>query len=357
MKRSRIGLLGVVGVAGLARALQRQQVVVLTYHGVLADGSEHDYLNHNFVSAEEFDAQLRHLVRHYRPVPLRDLVSAYRHGRTPPPGSVTVTFDDGFANNYSVAYPILRRHSVPFTIFVTTGLIDRAPGAMLWTERAKRAVYFHAGQSIRLEFEGLDLELDLRTPAARAEACKRVNQRLKSLVPAARDRALDALETVCGPQPVREDERERYDFLTWAQVKELANAGVEIGSHTVNHPILTTLDADGVRLELAESKRRIETELGQDCYAFAYPNGSAADFGAREKEALRACGYTCGLSLKGTLNGVPDLYEIDRINIGRHLDMNGFRVATTGLLGVARRTRDRIVGAAKTERSTGRGPM
>jgi peptidoglycan/xylan/chitin deacetylase (PgdA/CDA1 family) len=163
--------------------------------------------------------------------------------------------------------------------------------------------------------------------------------------PGARNRALDELERVCGSRPVQEHVRERYDFLTWAQAREMASSGVEIGSHTVSHPILTTLDDGALRHELAESKRSVERALGQDCLSFAYPNGSPADFGAREKAALRECGYLCGLSLNGSLNDSPDLYEVDRINVGRQLDPPAFHVAMTGMLGAARRTRNRIFGS------------
>ena len=130
MKRSAVLLLDRFGAVGVARALQRSRAVVLTYHGVLNGAADYDYLNHNFIAAESFDAQMRYISRHYRPIALRDLLAAYREGRRPPGRSVVVTFDDGFANNSSVAFPILRRHSVPFTVFVTTGLLD-TPGAMV----------------------------------------------------------------------------------------------------------------------------------------------------------------------------------------------------------------------------------
>ena len=155
------------------------------------------------------------------------------------------------------------------------------------------------------------------------------------------------LEAACGPQPIREHEHERYDFLTWSQAREMASAGVEIGSHTVSHPILTTLDAVALQAELGESKRRVEEALKRECAAFAYPNGSRADFGPREQNAIRDLGYTCGLSLNGSLNERPDLYEIDRINVGRHLDMPAFRVALTGILGTARRTRNWLRGLTR----------
>ena len=344
MKRSAISLMDRFGAVQVARVLQRSRAVVLTYHGVLDGDDDYDYLNHNFIAAESFDAQMRYICRHYRPIALRDLVKAYREGRTPPARSVAVTFDDGFANNYSVAFPILRRHSIPFTVFVATGLLD-TPGAMLWTERAKRSLFFYPERSVSLNLDGSARTLDLSSPAARADASKSVLQRLKRLPPTARNRALDDIERVCGARPVQDHERERYDFLTWAQTREMASAGVEIGSHTVNHPILTTLDAGALRDELVESKRQIETALGEECVSFAYPNGSPADFGAREKAALRESGYACGLSLNGSLNDRPDLYEVDRINVGRHLDPPAFHVAMTGILGAARRTRNRILGS------------
>ena len=109
-----------------------------------------------------------------------------------------MTFDDGFANNFSVAFPILRRHGVPFTVFVTTGLLD-TPGAMLWTERAKRSLYLYPERSVTIRLDGIDLTLDLSSPSSRADACKSVLQRMKRLPPDARNQALDDLEAVVRP--------------------------------------------------------------------------------------------------------------------------------------------------------------
>src|SRR6185503_13067568 len=86
MKRSAVSLLDRWGAVALARALQRSRAVVLTYHGVLDGSAEYDYLNHNFIAAEVFDSQMRYIRRHYRPIALRELVAAYREGRTPPQG-------------------------------------------------------------------------------------------------------------------------------------------------------------------------------------------------------------------------------------------------------------------------------
>ena len=180
----------------------------------------------------------------------------------------------------------------------------------------------------------------LDSPGAREQVTRRVLQMLKRRAPADRDVALLEIESTCGRPELKAEELERYQFLTWTQARAMASAGVELGSHTVHHPILSTLDDGTLAEELAASKKRIEAEIGQDCYAFAYPNGQPGDFGAREKRALQAAGYSCGLSLGGTLNPTRrDPFELDRINIGRQFDGPVYQAAVTGLLGTLRTMR------------------
>lgn len=330
-----------LGVLRLARELQRGRCAILTYHGVLSGSDDgYDFLNHNFVAAEAFERQLRHVTQYYRPISLAQLCACYQRNTPPPPRSVALTFDDGFANNLSVAFPLLQKYSFPFTVFLTTAMLDQS-GAQLWSERVKRAIYMYPRDSVRLRLPEGERLCQLGTAAAREGSVRQVLQRLKRLPPSDRDVVLQAIEATCGRPELRPHEMERYQFLSWSQVRAMAAAGVEFGSHTVHHPILATLDDSALRRELVESKQRIEAELKQECYALAYPNGSPADFGLREKSALRAAGYRCALSLGEGLNSTgADLYELDRINIGRQFDDATIQAALTGVLGGARRARD-----------------
>jgi peptidoglycan/xylan/chitin deacetylase (PgdA/CDA1 family) len=324
--------------------------VILTYHGVLSGSAEYSFLNHNFIAAEVFEQQLKHICQYYRPIALRDLIACYEKGIAPPHHALAVTFDDGFANNYSIAYPLLRRYGVPFTVFLTTGLIDR-PGAQLWTERVKRAIFLYPGDAVVLPLLGEEARYSLTSARTRAAAAREVLLTLKSLPVAQRNAGVEAIERVCGHAPIGADERERYDFLSWEQILEMASAGVEFGSHTVDHPILATLDTAALHTEINESKRRIEESLERPCYAFAYPNGSAADYGQREMRALRAAGYRCALSLRFTVNGRhPDLFQLDRINVGRQLDRSMFEAEAAGVIAGVRAAR-RMMGGG-TNRAT-----
>ena len=341
MKRNAARLASSLGIVAAARELQAGQTAVLTYHGVLSDTFDaDDFLDHNFVSASAFASQIDYVCEHYEPVSIRDLAGWYLSGRRPPRRAIAITFDDGFANNYSVAFPILRERGVPFTVFVTTGMVGTS-GAQLWTERVKRAIYLCQAQSASLVLDGRPVTLDLSSPSKRTAAARAAVQQLKRCALPERDAAVSIIEDVCGrPLPAHRD-HERYEFLTWEQIRALAGAGVEIGSHTVNHPILSTLDDETLETELQASKASLERELGRECRLLAYPNGSAADYGAREKRALNRLGYECAFSLRGTLNGErPDRFEIDRININRAYDDAMFPAAVAGLLGRARRTRD-----------------
>jgi peptidoglycan/xylan/chitin deacetylase (PgdA/CDA1 family) len=333
--------------AGLVRS-RRARCVVLTYHGVVTRSREnHAYLDDNFPDVRAFDQQMAYVARHYRPVRLKDLLDCYQRGDPPPPRSITVTFDDGFANNYTVALPILRRYGIPCTVFLTTGLIDD-PSAQLWTERAARALILTARRSVSLRVGGRQLCFALTSPAARDHAAIVVKGALKRMPPDERDLALEHVEDICGRPALQPDDAERYAFLSWQQVRTMADAGVEFGSHTVSHPIVSTLQPAQVAAECTSSKKQIEAQINRECYSFAYPNGSAADFRPGDVDVLKSAGYRCAFTNEGVANGAAeDLFALKRVNIVRRFDMPMFEAALSGVLHVTSRMRevaDRLIG-------------
>ncbi len=336
MKRQVLTLLHRSGCLGALRMLRSSAVVVLTYHGVLpGDDDSDDFLSDNFVSAAAFERQLQWLSSRYRPVSLAAVVASLDGGPPLPARAATVTFDDGFANNHSVAFPLLQRYGIPATMFLTTGCIG-VPGAQLWTERVKRAVYFTTRDRLPSELTAGE-PVALTGLASRANAARGVLSRLKRLPAVQRDAIVQQIEAMCGKAPVTAAEQVRYDFMTWEQARAMSNAGIEFGSHTVTHPMLSTLTEQELQDELRESKRRIEQELGRECYAFAYPNGKFGDYGDREKQALQAAGYRCALALNGRLNrGRMDRFELERVNIARGFDAPLLNARLTGLLADAR---------------------
>lgn len=325
------------GVFGALRFAQRRRTVILAYHGVLREArAASAYLCSNFVSESRFEAQVKHLRRCYAPITMSEVVEALEGRRTLPERAVVVTFDDGFANNYDVAFPILRSYGVPFTVFLTTGMIGRAR-AQLWTERIKRAVYLSSRTGVTVDVGGRRARVSLVDSDARERASRAILSVAKRLPGAKRDQTVKSIEEAFGRPELSNEDRERYAFLDWEQVREMAAAGVEFGSHTVSHPILSTLDDATLACELVESRRQIEAQLGRPCDTFAYPNGGRGDFGAREQDALRRAGYRVALALTGGLvRADANPWAVERVNIGRAFDDALFDAALTGLLGGAR---------------------
>ena len=341
IKRLGLSALHATGVFGALRHLQRDSALVLCYHGVLPGSNDtYDYLSQNFVAAAAFERHLRWLTSRYTLVPLRQIADAFANGTPLPPRAATVTFDDGFANNYHVAFPILRRLGVPATIFLTTGKIGVA-GEQLWTERVKRAIYLTHVRTATLATPE-PRSYSLETAGRRERAARSVLGQLKRMPPEARDRHLAEIEAACGRPALTPDDRTRYDFMTWDHVRTMADAGIEFGSHTVSHPILSTLDDGTLLRELAESKRTIESQTGRECYAFAYPNGGRGDFSTRDMEMLERVGYRCALSLQGRLNPVgSSRFGLDRVNISRQFDPPLLNARLTGATGAVQQLRSR----------------
>jgi peptidoglycan/xylan/chitin deacetylase (PgdA/CDA1 family) len=341
LKRIPLELCRVWGIFAALRVLQRDHSLLLAYHGVVPGDDQPDFLSGNFVAEAAFEQQMRWIARHYEPVSLRDVVDSLSQGRKMPRRAVTVTFDDGFANNYRFAFPILRKHRIPATVFLTTGCIG-VSGAQLWTERVKRAIYLTPLTRLP-DAVGSPAVADLATPAARERATRAVLNGLKRMPPAARNRRVETIERECGRPPLTPRDADRYDFLTWDQVRAMSAAGIEFGSHTVSHPILTTLSDEDLAFELRQSKETIETEVGSECYAFAYPNGSTADFGPREQQLLARLGYRAAFSLIGRPNpAAADRFALGRVNISRGYYRALFDARVTGALYLPERLRQEL---------------
>jgi peptidoglycan/xylan/chitin deacetylase (PgdA/CDA1 family) len=296
-----VGMLRLLGVFSLFRWLNRNRLIILTYHSVLPSPCDiDDAESRNVVDEKMFAWQMRYLAKHFRCLRLEDAVDLLRSGRPLPPNSVVVTFDDGFRNNLRYALPILRRYGVPATVFVTTGHIGRG-AQLLWTERVGRMLRAAGicGNDARLEMK----RLKAISWADREIAIRGLESRLAS----ARQAQIEPAEP----------NADRYMFLTWGEVQQLAHGGVTIGSHTVEHPIMSSLDADRREWEVVQSKQEIERHLGMPCCLFSYPNGTAEDFDDRDKANLEKAGYVAAVTqIAGMNDGRTDRFALKRLNIG-----------------------------------------
>ncbi|MCF8107518.1 MAG: polysaccharide deacetylase family protein [Desulfohalobiaceae bacterium] len=245
--------------------IKKQRVYqVLCYHRV------HDSADGIFdpVHPRIFEMHMAHLARYYRVLPLQELVRRSRDGSLPS-NAVGVSFDDGYADNYTHALPILETYGIPATIFLTTGSIgtDRP----LWHDRVFAALALTRVQAV--EFDGRLLSLE--TLAQRQAAAAHITRTLKGMQVKARDQAILDIQEQTGIADSAAFKRS--PILTWAQVQDMTRRNISFGAHTVNHPCLARLDPDVQHREIVHSIEEVESHLQEKVSLFAYPNGRLED--------------------------------------------------------------------------------
>ena len=284
----------------LAPGGRRGRLSILIYHRVL---SEPDPMRPGEVDAATFSWHMQLLARYFRVLPLTLALRLLREGSLPA-RAVCVTFDDGYADNLEVALPILQAWSVPATFFIATGYLR---GSRMWNDTVIEALrHLHAG-SLDLSGQGLGM-YRLGDWRERVDVALRLIQALKYLSFQAREEHVDYLASlVSTPLPDKL-------MLTVQQVCELQAAGMEIGAHTVNHPILAQLDQATARWEIATSKQYLEELLGQKVNLFAYPNGkSGQDYLPEHREMVRNLGFIAAVSTNwGGITMQTDPWQLPR---------------------------------------------
>jgi peptidoglycan/xylan/chitin deacetylase (PgdA/CDA1 family) len=311
------------GFAGVARRLGAARGAILRYHSVTGDETATlDYLDRGLmVTASTFRHQLAYVRRCYTVVPLDEMVERIHAGRALPPRAVAITFDDGYLDNYTHAFPLLRAEGLPATFYVTTGTLDGGPP--LWTAKLR----FMARRSPRTAVE-LPAELGGRvaiaTPEERQALFTSLIVALKNVPSPRRCELVARLGDVFGI-----DDFSPLDgiMMTWAQLREMSAAGMTVGAHTVSHPNLPRTDVDEQMREVCGSRDTIAAELRAPVAHFSYPNGrGASHVDDTVRGVVRRAGFRSAVtSLAGCVEVGADPWGLRRVGVyNRHRDLRSF---------------------------------
>jgi peptidoglycan/xylan/chitin deacetylase (PgdA/CDA1 family) len=318
-----------------ARWLRRKlepRAFILLYHRVGVVASDPWHLA---VTPQHFAEHLEILERYARPTPLTGLVRALESGRCPR-RTVAVTFDDGYADNLHAAKPLLERHSVPATVFVTTGYIGSEQE--FWWDELDRLLLEPATlpEALRLHVDGQSVPWRLGESAHYTEDARRRHRQweawsgehptqrhalycvlyslLQGLSENERRTVLQALGTWAGVQPIV---RATHRTLSPIEVRSLLDGGlVEVGAHAVTHAALATLPSVAQREEVRRSKAELERILGHPVRSFAYPYGRRCDYTADTVALLREAGFTSACAnFHGAVTPSVDPYQLPRMQV------------------------------------------
>lgn len=251
---------------------------VLFFHRVLPSP---DPMLPDEPTPEVFETMLRWLRSQYTMLPLGEALQKLDE-QSLPPAAAAVTFDDGYRDNLDVAAPLLQRHGVPATFFITTDFMD---GGLMWNDRVIESVRAATATVLELPQLGID-RLPLGGPGQRRAAVVRLLGALKYLPAPERRGAVDAVVRASRPAALPSP------MMDAPAVRRLAALGFGIGAHTCSHPILTQLPEDEAEREIRAGRERLQAAINAEVPLFAYPNGrEGLDFDHRHRDMARRAGY------------------------------------------------------------------
>ncbi len=276
-----------------------RRFTILIYHRVL---SEHDPLLNGEPDAKMFDWQMELLSRHFRPVSLFEALKASQEGRLAP-GTVCVTFDDGYADNVEVALPILKRWGIPATFFIATGFLN---SGRMWNDSVIETVRRLEGKEIDLSDYGLGVE-SIATITNRQELIGKMLRALKYLPSEERHSSVESFSQLVNELP-------SDLMMTQQQLQQLSRSGMEVGAHTVNHPILARVTEEESKQEIIDSVDQLEELIGIRPRYFAYPNGRPTkDYTRRDRQLVERLGLQAAVSTHhGAVGAAADLFQLPR---------------------------------------------
>lgn len=289
-----------VGDAIAPRGKGEGRLCIINYHRIL---SAPDPLLAYEPTVETFRWQMGLLAECFNVLPLHDAIEMLRTERMPP-RAVAITFDDGYRSTHDLALPVLRAHGLPATVFVTTGHIEKSN---MWNDIILEATRRLPDGELELHDIGHG-NYSLHGTAARQHAAQTLIERAKYLSPPERTQLRDKLEALAGGT------LEQELMLSREMICTLNRNAIEIGGHTITHPILTRISDDEARAEIVGNKQQLEAILGKPLRLFAYPNGKhGVDFDARHAAMVRDAGYVAAFTTAvGPATRHSPLFEIPR---------------------------------------------
>lgn len=274
------------------------------------------------VSPAHFSQHLGYLQKTCHPMSLLDLVDAGERDALPP-RAVAVTFDDGYVDNLTEAYPLLQTAQVPAVVFVTSGTVG-SPASFFYDELATMLLV-RAGlpEELSLDIQGQEHEWRVSTRVEREHAYYAVERLLRSLELSERDSILARIADWAGVE--RETNSECRPMTPRELVQLTADGLVEVGAHTVTHRILSNLSSRAQQAEIVDSGHQLERIVGKPVVSFAYPWGGSEHFTSETVEMVQRAGFRAACTtVHGPVESGDDPFRLRRCAV-RDWDLNTFK--------------------------------
>lgn len=308
------------GVFSLTRAWSARVARILMYHNFSGPaGTDPSSLN-----VDGIRNQFEHLRRHFRVVPLLQIAEQLASSRDLDKNLVALTIDDGRHNCYEFLFPLLKEFELPATFFVVSSFLRGED--WIWTDKV-----LWLSEQPKPPQELVPARLD------------DIFRSLNRLRPEERNARIDAMAKGVGVS-IPHAPPAKYAPCSWSELREMADSGLmEIGSHTVTHPILSSVTDEESREEISRSRAQIEEGIGRSVKSFCFPNGMPGDFRPSQVQQVKEAGYVCSVVAQSGMVGVGcDSYQLPRIGMARKSSPVEIAKVLDGFAYLEQRVRTRV---------------
>jgi len=295
--------------SSLAARLTRKRSRIFLYHRFCKSQEESIHK----IDEDTFEWQLKQLAKGWKVITLSEYIRYRREGIDLPYYSVILTIDDGYADFYEIAYVKLLQYGMTATLFPTVNFVDGK--IWLWPDRVQYILENTREKQLSFEFSTELFKLNLESVKRKTAAWGKLVGYCLNADNETKWAFISKLEEISGVNlPALPPAG--FASVTWDQLKEMSGNGIEIGSHTLNHPILSRLKKEEeLTAETALSKEIFEEKLGKPVESFCYPNGCPKDINASVLNHVKMAGYKGAVVV--TMPGISDLYKIPRMGVSR----------------------------------------
>ncbi len=252
--------------------------------------------NPSSLTVDKFELLIKYIKKYYQPMKVVDLINFRKSKGFYPDNAVALTFDDGFKSFYDLALPVLRKHEVPASIYVCPMLIEKE--SWIWPDCLE--YIYQEGYRDRCD-----------------KPLEEILKELKRVSSEQRDKYINDAYQLCNVE-VPDVIPNEYQLLSWKMMQEISQLHlVEIGAHTLTHPILSTEDSETAWSEISGSKNMLQENLDIEVQSFCFPNGHPADYLPEHLKMVKNAGYLCGIASHfGLVTMDSDDMALPRISTG-----------------------------------------
>jgi peptidoglycan/xylan/chitin deacetylase (PgdA/CDA1 family) len=280
---------------------KQKKLLVLIYHRVL---DRPDPMRPEEIDIKTFKWQMELLKAYFNVLPL-DIALEQLKNDCLPSRAVCITFDDGYADNYHNALPVLSEMEFNATFFIASGYLD---GGRMWNDTIIESIRLLTHPTLDLKQFGCDL-YDVSSDIKKAQTSLVLLDKVKRMNKEQQTSCINAILS-----HIDKDQIPKDLMLSTEQLKALSKAGMIIGGHTVTHPILSSMSDEEVDLELTVNKASLEELIDKPVDFFAYPNGKLnMDYRLDQTKIIEKAGYKAAFSTNWSyINKKSDIWQLPR---------------------------------------------